>query len=325
MAKKKQRSKKKTTKAVGSVPTSASKVSKAAPVPSYRHFRLDKRIKRSSELSPSFKLFGKSLDLLVNHRRIFSGITLIYGLLTIIFVREFSGGLNVSRLKNDVSNLIGTSSNGWSVGIDIFRYMLSNNNTGKSDVAGLYQVLLFVIVSLAVIWTLRQIQAGTKAKLKDAYYKSTSQFIPFIVVLFVFAFQMLPLVLGSALYKLVSKDGLAVTVPEQIIWVIVFFLLSLLSVYLICSSIFALYIVTLPDMTPMKALRSARQLVLHRRWNVIRKVVFLPFVLVVIAGIIMIPIIMVAAPIAEWTFFALTMLSVPVIHSYYYALYRELL
>ena len=57
---------------------------------------------------------------------------------------------------------------------------------------------------------------------------------------------------------------------------------------------FALYIVTLPDMTPMKALRSARELVRYRRWTVLRKVLFLPLMLLVVAAIIMVPIIILA-------------------------------
>ena len=69
------------------------------------------------------------------------------------------------------------------------------------------------------------------------------------------------------------------------------FFLALLSLYMICSSLFALYIVTLPNVTPMKALRSARQLVLHRRFLVLRKILFMPLALLVLGAIIMIPLI----------------------------------
>ena len=108
-------------------------------------------------------------------------------------------------------------------------------------------------------------------------------------------------------------------------WGILLFLFVLLSLYMITSSIFALYIVTLPDMTPMQALRSARNLVRFRRWTVMRKVLFLPLSLVVIGGLLLIPIIIFLTPIAEWVYFGLTMMSLAFIHSYIYTLYRELL
>jgi hypothetical protein len=94
---------------------------------------------------------------------------------------------------------------------------------------------------------------------------------------------------------------------------------------MVTSSVFALYIVTLPNVTPMAALRSARDLVLHRRWLIMRKVLFLPVALLVIAAIIMVPVIILSPAVAEWLFFGLSMLALAVVHSYMYGLYRELI
>ncbi len=94
---------------------------------------------------------------------------------------------------------------------------------------------------------------------------------------------------------------------------------------MISSSIFALYIVTLPDMTPLKALRSARELVKGRRWAVILRLLSLPVILLIVAAIIMVPIIIVLTPVAQWVFFLLTMFTLVAVHAYMYTLYRELL
>ena len=75
----------------------------------------------------------------------------------------------------------------------------------------------------------------------------------------------------------------------------------------------------------MEALRSARQLVRYRRWTIMRKFIFLPVAVLFIGAVLIIPLIIYATPLAEWTFFALTMLALAVIHSYVYNLYRELL
>jgi hypothetical protein len=102
-------------------------------------------------------------------------------------------------------------------------------------------------------------------------------------------------------------------------------MLALLSLYMVTSSVFALYIVTLPNMTPMRALRSARGLVLGRRWTVLRKLLFLPIALFLLGALIMLPLIWFWAPAATWVFFALSMACLAALHSYMYALYRSLL
>jgi hypothetical protein len=83
--------------------------------------------------------------------------------------------------------------------------------------------------------------------------------------------------------------------------------------------------VTLPDMTPLKALRSARQLVLHRRLSILLRVIALPIILVTMAAIVMVPIILFAGGLAQIIFSTLTMFGLVFVHGYLYSLYRALL
>jgi hypothetical protein len=167
--------------------------------------------------------------------------------------------------------------------------------------------------------------AGSKARVRDTYYRGMYPLVPFILVLMVIALQLVPLLVGSTVYSLVINNGIAVLFIEKLLWALLYALLALLSLYMISSSLFALYIVTLPDMTPLKALRSARELVRYRRWTVLRKVLCLPLILLVAAAIIMLPIIVWLTPLAKWIFFLLTMSSLVAVHAYMYTLYRELL
>jgi hypothetical protein len=123
----------------------------------------------------------------------------------------------------------------------------------------------------------------------------------------------------------VINNGIAIYAVEKILWALLFAGLALLTLYMLSSSVFALYIVTLPDMTPMKALRSARELVRYRRWTVLRKIICLPIILLLVALVIMLPVIILLTPLARWVFFILTMAALLAIHAYMYTLYRELL
>lgn len=292
----------------------------------YRSFRLSKRIKHPKGKLPSaFKLFKASIKHLLAHWKVFLGIVLVYFVLTILLVKGFGFSTNVQDVKEAFKDLFDSKLSALETSVSLFGELIGSAGQTSNDVAGIYQSILLMTVSLALIWTLRQTYAKTKVGIRDAFYKGLYPFVPFLLVLMVIGLQLVPLLIGNWLYGTVIANSIAIAGIEKAMWAMVFFFLALLSLYLISSSIFALYIVTLPDMRPMQALRSARELVRHRRWSVLRKVIFLPIALLVFGAVIIIPLILFAAPLVEWVFFALSMSALAVIHSYMYALYRELL
>jgi len=185
--------------------------------------------------------------------------------------------------------------------------------------------MLLIIVSLATIWALRQVYNNNAIRVRDSFYKGVYPLVPFILVLLVIGLQLLPLLIGGTLYSIVISSGIAVGLLQELLWALLFLGFALISLYLLSSSLFALYIVTLPEMTPFKALRSARDLVRHRRWLVLRKILFLPLILLILAAVILVPLLVIVTPIASWIFLLLSLASLVVVHSYGYALYRELL
>lgn len=295
--------------------------------PIYKPFRLGKKIKppAQAKLPSAFRLMRSALGLLKRHWKLFLGITLVYGLLTVILVRGFGGSLNLSDLKTTLKDGFGGQYGSLATGATLFSYLLGSAGSSSSPAGGVYQSLLMIIVSLATIWALRQVLAKNKIRVRDTFYSGVYPLIPFVLVLLVVGLQLIPLSIGSWLYSTVINNGIAVTALEKFIWIMLFFLLAVLSLYMICSSLFALYIVTLPNMTPMRALRSARQLVLHRRFLILRKILFMPLALLILGAIIMIPLIIFLTFAAEWIFFLLSMFVLTVVHAYMYTLYRELL
>lgn len=275
----------------------------------------------------AWKLTKQAADTLWTHRRLFIGITLVYGLLNLVLVQGLSSSSNtdVGSLKHTLNQVFTGDFRSITSSLTIFVVLVGSAGNGSSQTAGAYQVFLFLMVSLAVIWALRQVQAGTSVRVRDAYYRGMYPLVPFVLVLSVIGLQLLPLLIGAELYSLITTNGIAVNAAEKIISGVIFFITACISLYLICSSLFALYIVTLPDMTPLKALRSARQLVRYRRWNVLRKLLWLPLLLLIVAAIVMLPVIIWLTPAAQWIFFVLTMLAVAAAHSYIYNLYRELI
>jgi hypothetical protein len=296
--------------------------SRKLKAPTYRHFRLAKAIKHPVKLPSVWHISKTALILLKGHWRLFGGIALVYTILSILLVR----GLAITGGEQDPLSGFNGIAEKIAGSILTFTILLGAPTNTANQTTGLYSFLLLVIVSLATVWALRQVLAGAEhVRIRDTFYKGMYPIIPVILVLCVIGLQLFPMVIGATLYFLVASFGIAVLPIEHAVWILLFLLLALLSLYMVTSSLFALYVAALPDMTPMQALRSARQLVRYRRWTVLRKLIFLPIAMLLIAAAIVIPLILTITPVAPWVLFALTMVALPVTHAYLYTLYRELL
>lgn len=293
--------------------------------PKYKSFRLHKRVKHPVKLPNIWRLAKKAGLTLWENKELFAGITLIYGLLTLVLAQGLSAGSDLSTLKHTLDQVFTGHFGAFISGVSVFVLLIGSAGNSSSPTAGAYQLFIALIASLALIWAFRQVLAGKTVRIRDAFYRGMYPLVPFVLVLLVIGLQLVPMLIGSTLYSLVISNGIAIYFVEKLVWAVLYGVLTLLSLYLVTSSIFALYIVTLPDMTPMKALRSARELVRYRRWTVLRKILALPLILLIIAAIVMLPIIVWLTPLAQWAFFLLTMLSLTAVHSYMYTLYRELL
>lgn len=275
-----------------------------------------------AKLPSAYKLLVQACKLLVRHWKLLGGVLLVYALFNLLLVGVVGAG-NLQQSKSTLLQVAHGRLSNLSVGFTLFASLVGSNGGGSN--AGAYQTMLLLLISVAFIWALRQTYAGHVVRIRDAFYTGTYPIVPFILVLLVIGLQLLPFGVGGVLYGTLVGGGITVGIFEQIIALAIFLALAAWSLYMLCASILALYIVTLPDMAPMKALKSARQLVRFRRWIVLRKLLFLPLALIVVAAAIVIPFALFLTPLATLLFFVLSVLAVGVLHSYLYALYRELL
>jgi hypothetical protein len=281
--------------------------------------------KRLRRLPSAWKLTRIAADILWQNKGLFLTITLVYGLLNLLLVRGLATTTDINSLKSEMNQLVGGNLGGLASGVSVFVVLLGSSGNNSSSTAGAYQVFLGIITTLAIVWALRKIFGGTKVRARDAFYSGMNPLVPFILVLLVVLLEFVPLLIGGVLYTVITVNGIASTGLETLLFALISALLVAVSVYLLCSGLVALYIVTLPEMTPLKALRSARDVVKGRRWSVLRKVLWLPFVLFMVACIIMLPIIAWITPLAQWVFFVLTMCGLTAANAYMYVMYRELL
>lgn len=282
-----------------------------------------KEVAQRKALPGSFKLTRRVLGIFKRNWKTLGGIVVVYLLLNILFASGISnisgsfdnikadldlkGGRNLWRAAGGFTSLVGSAGS-------------SGSSTGS-----VLQTVLFIMESLVIIWALRHLLSGQAVRVKHAYYRAMTPLVPFLLVLLVIIIQLLPLTLGGVLLSAITGSVFGNNGFADVISLIVFLLLAGWSIYMVSASIFAAYIVTLPDMEPRQALRSAKDLVRFRRLVVIRKVLFMPILITIVMGLIIVPLIILLPAVVPAVFYVLSMLAILFVHTYLYSLYRELL
>jgi len=273
----------------------------------------------------SFRILGRGLMMLRNHWEVFGGLFLIYALLNSMLALTSLLNINLAQTKADLEFTNQGQGSQIGTGIVLAESLLSGGVGVAGGIAGAYQTALFIIMSLAIVWALRQLAAGSKIRVRDALYNSSYPLVQVLLIMVVLSIQILPAAIGASLITSLLIGGVVVVAWQQYVVGFVVFLLMAWSVYLLISSVIALYIATLPGMTPLKALRSAKDIVRYRRAEVLRKLLFLPFILMVVGSFILVPLSLLLPFAATLVFFIMGMVILPIAHAYLYTLYRELI
>ncbi len=290
--------------------------------------RKDKKVVvlSTKQLPNSFIILGRACRHIWRNKGLFAGILLIFAVLYFLLVKGLATNFQLRDTRDLINEALGNEISTTEKSFTLFQALLGTTGSTAGEAASVYQTFLFVIISLVIIWALRQTFEGrTNVSIKNAFYKSMSPFITYIIIGLVMILQALPALLGIMFYGTVNSGGLAVGALEQIVWFVVMIFGIALSSYWLSSSLFASYIVTLPDMTPRTALRSARKLVRYRRLSVLRKFLFLPAFVLLCFAVIFLPLVLVLPVVAEVLFFILSIILILLGHTYFYELYRELL
>jgi len=310
--------------------TRATGVNRKKRLPQYQSFRLQQKIKAKNykPLPSAWSLWKLSLSMFWKHKRTIGLFLLIYAILYVIFVRGISGGINLGELRDTLKESAVT---GVLASFTLFGVLVSDSGSTTSEIASIYQGLLLVVGSLAFIWLLRQLsgEKPMRVRVRDAFYRGMQPLVPFIIVVSVIALELVPFSIGGFILNVVLANSLTGSGSELFGIYVICLLLVILSLYLVSGSIAALYIVTLPGMEPIKAIRASHQVLRMHRWSVIRKFVLLVLFLLGASLLIFIPLLLTIPSnfswINEYIFFAGSVSVFAVFHIYMYNLYKSLL
>lgn len=269
-----------------------------------------KQLAKSKKIPRAWRILLSSFKTFKDNWRLIGGIALVYGFLSVLLAQ---GNTAVSDFAlEESSGAFEEATNEFSSYI---------NGFGASD--SLMQMLLSTALTLAVILALRRLKAGEEISVKDAYYLSMAPLVPFFILLALLFVQLIPMLLASGGLQFALGSGVSASPFEVVIWLVVFVLASTWSFYMLSRTYIALFIVTLPGMTPLQAWRKAKELVLGRRLAISLKLIFMPLAMILILAAIMIPAILVLPAFAGPLFIVLSPLVTTLAIIYLFNLYQE--
>lgn len=289
-----------------------------------------KQTKTPKESSPSapkgvpssWSLLRSTLSFIYLHKKKLAGVLAVFLVLYLLMVRassNFDIGANSQLISNElgdnpaVNNLLLTG------------ILLGSGGSSETGASSISTFLLFIIGSLAVIWAIRHLEAGKKFRVRDSYYKGMYPLIPFLLVVFLISIQLVPFAIGGLLYSSSEISGFITSSLERLLFVSAWIGLGLLSVYWLANSLMSIYAVTLPDIYPLQALRSTKQVVKGRRWSIFLKIFALGIFLLLIGGTLLFMIVITAPVVAVLAYDLFVAGALLITHVYLFKLYKSLL
>lgn len=307
----------------------------------HRSFRLTKKrdYARSLVLPGYFTFTNSVKNELLHNRKTFFLLALVYAVLSGVLVgitsqatyttitdslRQAGTGLfggDATQIGNTIS-LLGTALTGG----------ISQTLTATQAV---YASLIGLLTWLTTVWLLRHFLAGNKVKLRDGLYNGSAPILSTFLVVLVAIMQLLPMGIAFIGFSAAQSSGLLAGGVEAMLFWIAAGLLVVLSMYWISATFIALVVVTLPGMYPMRALMTAGDLVVGRRFRILLRLLWLMGTIVVSLIIVMVPIVLIdtwlkgiipaidSAPIIPIAILIMGSLTVIWASSYVYLLYRK--
>lgn len=166
-------------------------------------------------------------------------------------------------------------------------------NGNLSDVQYIYLSALLILGLLTVVWMLRQQLAGNKVNVRDGLYNAATPIAAQYALVGIALLQLVPFALVSLVYMSALSVGLLDGGIESAMFSIALFLVAVITLYFMTTTLFAMFIATIPGTYPLKAYRAARQLVTGQRLRLLMRLLWMLVIVVVAMFLILMPIIII--------------------------------
>jgi hypothetical protein len=246
-----------------------------------------------------------------------AGVTAVYAVLYFVFVMSLTLNSNVKELLESTEGKLPQA-----LVVSTDTVFNSYSGSQSSDANTLLQMLLFLMATLALVWTLRRLQNLQTVTIRDAYYEGPSRIVPVIIVSLLLMLTFIPAIIGSSILSFVIQANAALV--ELIIAIIISIALIFGSFMLFVMYWPAFYIATLPNMRPLRAMGAALGVTKKHRLSILRKFLLLAIFCFLFIVIVVLPVALLLPAVVPYFLYVVLFALFMIVQVYLFEVYRSL-
>lgn len=281
--------------------------------------------KKTAKKQVRFRSLAKQvLQIAKDNWKLIGGIVGLYAAMYFIFAEGLTA-IDISTFRSDLETNLGIQTNTFG-GQLILTTAVFEAAGSLSEVGSAYMFIISVFTILALIWVLRHIWSKQKTTIREAFYKSMYPIVPFLLLTGIAILQLIPLAIGSfVLTTGVQNDVFVGGIELFLAATVLLALPAVWSFSMLLNTMFALIIITIPDMAPMEAYASAKELIKRRKSFVARHLIGWLLLLFAVFSLLILATIAVLPQAASIVGLIAAVLVLPAVTIFLYVLYRSLL
>jgi hypothetical protein len=166
-------------------------------------------------------------------------------------------------------------------------------NANLSDIQYLVVTTLYIFTALAIVWLLRQQLAGNAVKVRDGLYSAGAPILALFVLVAIAVAQLIPLALTTLVYVTANSSGILDGGIESAMFGVALLLVIVLTLYFMTTTLFSMFIATIPGTYPIKAYRTARQIVAGQRLRLLLRLLWAVLIILLFWFVILVPVVII--------------------------------
>ena len=169
--------------------------------------------------------------------------------------------------------------------------LLGSLNANMTDTQFLLFFAIGFFLCIVVVWLLRQRQAGNRVNVRDGLYNSGSPILSLYVLVIVGVLQLIPLALLTLVYSAAVSGGVLSGGIDTAMFSIALFMALVLTLYFMTTTLFAIFIATIPGTYPLVAYQTARRIVAGQRARLLFRLLWLALIVAVLWFMVLVPVV----------------------------------
>lgn len=168
-----------------------------------------------------------------------------------------------------------------------------NANITEMQSLALFALVFFMCIT--VVWLVRQQLAGNKVNVRDGLYSSGAPIVSLYALVAIGILQLIPVAIAALVYSAAVSGGILTGGIDTMLFSFALFFAVVLTLYFMTTTLFAMFISTIPGTYPLKAYQTARQIVSGQRARLLFRLIWMAVIIVFVWFLFLVPVVIIVS------------------------------